>query len=873
MQSGGTLDYQIGNFREGAIHGFKFEDLDANGKYDGLHEKPIAGIPMQLSRDADGDGTYETVENSANTDEFGQFAFAALGPGRYRVSEIVPAVAVATTPPFDLQLLSGEVAMAFADQAVAQPGQVPVVFSDLAFGNFYFGAICGYKFNDLDGQGIDNGDPRLTGVQIQLEIDANEDGVFETTRSASTESPFGYYCFRDLGPGKYRVSEAVPNGAVQTTPEPAVIDLLSGEVWVAQGGMALVTQHQVQVLELDLAFGNFELVDLSGTKYLDIDGDGTRDPGDVGLGNWTIQLDLNNDGSMDRTATTDLVGKYTFADVGPGTHVLTEVQQDGYQQTFPAGNGRHLVTTESGEDVGNLNFGNQTQTDLSIISGTIFRDADQNGARGETEPGLADWIVYLDANNDGVLNHESFTNTCDDRSREPCWITEETGGFAFVVPIGAYVVRQILQQDWTQTVPQSPDLYFVEVTADDQRFLGRDFGNFVRTGAIHGYVYHDLNGDFVDNQEPRFANWPVTLQLEIAPNSYRHVETIQTDGGGLFAFRNLTPGVYDVTANDQGTELRFALTYRVDPGNVYMAYPGQATTEFGEFPIVDSDLARGVFFMGEIRGYAFDDQNANGKDDQEPRLENVTVRFELDLDGDQIAEVGFNTTTDSRGVYRFDDLLSYQSFRVVLVPESGQRQTTVAPPWMTVDSGQVWIAHSDLATPLQNYQQTTDEVRLALGLFNTTWTNPVHPSDVSGDGFIAPLDALAIINTLNEDGSRFLLAQPGPPYSAPFYDVNGDGFVAPLDALTVINYINTNGAGPVPTAPSPPSPSAEGEADTIRSQPVVIPWPDEDKDSSTPLSPRKRWPRELAARIFEDLDDLEATLDTIAPHIVESQSR
>lgn len=56
--------------------------------------------------------------------------------------------------------------------------------------------------------------------------------------------------------------------------------------------------------------------------------------------------------------------------------------------------------------------------------------------------------------------------------------------------------------------------------------------------------------------------------------------------------------------------------------------------------------------------------------------------------------------------------------------------------------------------------------------------------DVDRDGAVAPNDALAVINYIND----LLKGIPHP--HDPFLDVNGDGFIAPNDALLVINEIN-----------------------------------------------------------------------------------
>ncbi len=72
------------------------------------------------------------------------------------------------------------------------------------------------------------------------------------------------------------------------------------------------------------------------------------------------------------------------------------------------------------------------------------------------------------------------------------------------------------------------------------------------------------------------------------------------------------------------------------------------------------------------------------------------------------------------------------------------------------------------------------------------WQNPDNRLDVLNDGNVAPADALAVVNELNEsvisDPSTGLLPATALAGQVPPYlDVNGDGFVSPIDALLVIN--------------------------------------------------------------------------------------
>ncbi len=70
------------------------------------------------------------------------------------------------------------------------------------------------------------------------------------------------------------------------------------------------------------------------------------------------------------------------------------------------------------------------------------------------------------------------------------------------------------------------------------------------------------------------------------------------------------------------------------------------------------------------------------------------------------------------------------------------------------------------------------------------WTNPKIAEDVNADGFVTPIDALILINRLNEVGSHALPILTGNTMPPPYYDSSGDANLSPLDALVVINYLN-----------------------------------------------------------------------------------
>lgn len=73
----------------------------------------------------------------------------------------------------------------------------------------------------------------------------------------------------------------------------------------------------------------------------------------------------------------------------------------------------------------------------------------------------------------------------------------------------------------------------------------------------------------------------------------------------------------------------------------------------------------------------------------------------------------------------------------------------------------------------------------------TNWNNRL---DVNNDGFVSPIDALGVINSLNAGGSGPLSGGgSGEGEDGKLYvDTSADGSLSPIDALLVINFLNSN---------------------------------------------------------------------------------
>jgi hypothetical protein len=71
----------------------------------------------------------------------------------------------------------------------------------------------------------------------------------------------------------------------------------------------------------------------------------------------------------------------------------------------------------------------------------------------------------------------------------------------------------------------------------------------------------------------------------------------------------------------------------------------------------------------------------------------------------------------------------------------------------------------------------------------STWTNPNNIYDVNGEEGVTVRDVLNVINTINSLG---IVQLPATRNSSELFwvDVSGNGFLEPLDILLIINFLN-----------------------------------------------------------------------------------
>jgi protocatechuate 3,4-dioxygenase beta subunit len=487
------------------LSGVVFSDTNQNG----TREADEPGLPGVVIAATDGHGISATAVSGPD----GSWSICGLPETQYTVTETVPSGYRQTAPFATVQISRYLASVASADGGGFTVTFCNDSFANLTFGNFPLpGSISGTKFNDSNGNGLlDSGEAGVAGVTINL---LSGDGA--TTLASAVTDASGAFSFSNLVAGTYSLGEVLPAGYRQTTPGG------NGTFDVSLAPGQSVT---------DVLFGN-QLANgtITGTKFEDVNGNGARDPGEAGLAGVTIVL--LNPANISSQTITDASGNFSFANLPPGTYVLSEVVPDGFHQTVPGAPGTMSVTVTAGQTT-SVVFGNQANAATGTITGLKFNDANGNASQDPGEGGVAGVTINLFAASGGALVATTTTGA------------DGTFSFADVNP-GDYQVSEVVPEGSVQTVPGGSGMVPVTVAAGETA-SGVLFGNqtaAAATGTISGFIFYDLNKDQVQDQgEKPFA--AVTVRLEDLSGNV--VSTAVTDANGIFTFTGVPAGDYKVS--------------------------------------------------------------------------------------------------------------------------------------------------------------------------------------------------------------------------------------------------------------------------------------------------------------------------------------
>ncbi|MCC7475889.1 MAG: proprotein convertase P-domain-containing protein [Pirellulales bacterium] len=317
--------------------------------------------------------------------------------------------------------------------SVSGENGAPASIAGLAITTTKVGTIEGQKWNDVN----DNlsGDPGETGLEgWVIYLDQNNDGQLNRTSDqeivvnapsvpqvlADNSTVKNELLFTEVGSivdinvtldishtydGDLRVYLVSPNGTrvklfanVGLSGDNFTGTTLDDEAVTAigSGSYPFAGSYRPQEL-LSILDGE----DAAGIWQLEIQDDATGDTGV--LNSWSISVQLAGV-FLEPFTVTDAGGLYTFTNLPAGQYFVREHFLDtqidaGWKQTFAP----TPVTVRSGANMLGIDFGNWIPTaQHGSISGQKFDDENGDGVKGPGETGLEGFVIYVDANGNGV---------------------------------------------------------------------------------------------------------------------------------------------------------------------------------------------------------------------------------------------------------------------------------------------------------------------------------------------------------------------------------------------------------------------------------------------------------------------------------------
>ncbi|MFV2065756.1 MAG: hypothetical protein ACC645_02160, partial [Pirellulales bacterium] len=179
------------------------------------------------------------------------------------------------------------------------------------------------------------------------------------------------------------------------------------------------------------------------------------------------------------------------------------------------------------------------------VCGYKWEDVNNNRQWDAGEPGLNNWRIYLDLNNDGNWDPtvEPSAVTGNDGKRDGAFLFDQ-------LPTGTYTLREVVPDGWKQTYPGPPDFEHTITISPGQSIIGQfgqtktpNFGNSEIN--ISGFKWHDADGNGTwDAGEVPLSGWEIQAYRD--ENGNQRLDQNEFDSGAVDTDTTNSAGRFDL---------------------------------------------------------------------------------------------------------------------------------------------------------------------------------------------------------------------------------------------------------------------------------------------------------------------------------------
>ena len=566
-----TFTGNNGYFPPAVVTGHVYIDTNGNGAYD-PGEPNLAGVDVDITN-ANGDPVVVTTDaNGIWT------AYVPEGPMIFSVDQ--------NDPDFT--------ALVYGNFTQTEGNALSILLATSSFttdagadGYFMTGTVTGHLYIDSNDNGVqDLGEPDLPNEQVTI-TDSN--GIQQTVQTDFT------------GIWSATVPPGLTSAKVLTTSAHFLLNVPAGSVQTEGTDPTQVTA----VANSTVSAGNdgyFVPGVVTGHLYVDINGNGTQDPGEPNLP--AVEVVVTDANGVTHSVKSASSGDWK-ANVPPGS---TSAKVNTSDPVFIAAVTHSYVQTEGSDPTLVTASANATVFAgvdgyfiPAIVTGHLYFDTNGNGSQNIGEPDLANVDVIV-KDSTGVIHTVS---------------TNSSGVWTAAIAQGTTLITV------SHTDPDFPQGAVVVEGSDPQTIIATsnavtqagDNGYYI-PATVNGHLYLDRNGNgFQENGEPDLVNVDVLVTDSVGAQ-----QTVSTNASGNWT-AVVPPGQTSAMADTSDTDFTalvlpgFVLSQGANP-SVVMGVTGTTVTA----------TPAGFFVPVTVTGHLYVDVNGNGSQDSgEPGLADVDI--------------------------------------------------------------------------------------------------------------------------------------------------------------------------------------------------------------------------------------------------------